>query len=685
MTVSLPPRSSFLCGALLLSSTVACGPNEPAAAAPAAPAQTAAPPAPANPAAEKPALRSVTPAVSGANGTFLPPLTTAITSFGAASANGTLYLLGGYSGIPHAYSREGQSADVLAFDVTQPGSFTKIATMNQALQGVPAVSFDGRLCHFGGSHASNAAGEPTVMTSVTEARCLSLADKTWSDMPALPKGLSSHAAALVGSTVYLVGGWTLSGKPEGGVFNNELFSLDLKKPTAGWVAVPAPFGRRAVGVGSLGKSLVVVGGMSSEGQPLTLVDVYYTATKTWSKGPDFPGDAFGIAVSSNGKLVYASGREGQLRSFAPGQKTWSDVRKLAYGRFFHQLLQVGDDLVVLGGIGGMHSRGRTRAIERVSLKAGLAYGQMTFEYPGIAKNRQGIMAHGEQILLFGGNDSLEQHDFSREHFESESWVFDLATLEFHETTPFVYRRQSMQVVETEAGGISIGGFGHEPLTDARSDAVSHAEVIGFDWDKAAWSPLSSLPRGRTQFGVAQNGRDLWIFGGLNYDPSRKGKDAFDHDRSIWKASFDDAKVNFEATDIQLPGPRRAFAGALFEGKYVIVGGMKEGFDLVEGCLEFDFQTKAFSDFPCPAARLSGDLIAAGGKLLLVGGSVQGKDGVEESRKVEIYEPKTKKWSTSSFEIPFTTRHMRALPYRDQVLLLSTHSQKPELTVGLISP
>lgn len=624
----------------------------------------------------------LTPRVLGHSGTFLGTMNTAVTSFGAAAKGDTLYVVGGYSGVPHAYSKEGQSSEVLAF--AKDGTSTTIATMPEALQGTAAVLDRDRLCIFGGSHASNEAGTSTVMNSVATARCLSLEKKNWSDLPPLPQARSSHGAALIGSTVYVVGGWTLSGKPESGVFATELFSLDLTKPSSTWTTLTVPFSRRAVGVAAVGSKLYVVGGMTRDQKISAAVDIYDTATKKWTKGPEYPGDAFGIAVVVQKGKLYASGRDGVLRSLGAGDNAWKDVRTLAYGRFFHQLLPFDGDLVAIGGIGGMHTRGRNRLVERVSLSNAPTFGTLTVEFPGAQKNREGISLREEELFLFGGNNSLEQHDFARTNFENESWIFDLSTLEFRAGPPYPFRRQSMQLLSVGDRTLAIGGFGHEPLTDSKSEAISHSEIVAFDWERGSWEIVSSLPRGRTQFGVVANDDSAWIFGGLNYDPTRKEK-AFDHDLSIWKASLSTEKPTFVPMRFELPGPRRAFAGALYDGKYILVGGMKDNFELVTGCLEFDFKTEKFADFPCPVPRLSGDLVAAGDKLFLVGGSIKTDKGIEESRSIEVFEPTTRKWSKLDFEVPFSTKHMRAIPYRDQVLLVTLHTEKPELTLGLLSP
>lgn len=621
-----------------------------------------------------------------ARGSFLAPLPLAVTSFGAATSGSAVYLVGGYSGTPHEYSKEGQSQDVLKLDLQDGSSWEKVGSLSQGLQGLAAVHYDGKVCHFGGNHASNEAGTEAQMTSVQTARCFELATKSWTELPNLPEGRSSHGATVINGRVYVVGGWTLNGAASTGQFAENILALDLTKSDAKWEAIEAPFQRRALGVAAVSGKLVIVGGMDATGEVSKRVDIYDTKTKEWQLGPEHPGDAFGIAVTGHGPLAYASGREGTVRSLRPGESEWKTVRNLGFARFFHEMRVAQTDegkeaLVVFGGIGGMHTRGRTRIVEQLPLDGSLTYGQLSFETPAYAKNRYGLLLEGEQVYLFGGNLSLEQHDFERNHFTSNGWKLDLATLKFIEAAKYPFDRQSMQTIGTESGGLSLGGFGHEPSTGADSEAISQEHIFSYSWEKDAWNSQGKMPRGRTQFGLARGEGKLWVFGGLNYDPTRK--EAFEHDQTIWVS--DEKKVSFETADITLPGPRRAFAGAELDGKYYLIGGMKEGFQLVNDCLEFEFATKNFATIPCPAPRLSGDLVAAGGKLYLLSGSVKTKDGIEESRAVDVFDPATRTWTKLDFEVPVSTRHMRALAFRSQILLLTSHFEDQKMTVGLLNP
>ncbi len=121
-------------------------------------------------------------------------------------------------------------------------------------------------------------------------------------------------------------------------------------------------------------------------------------------------------------------------------------------------------------------------------------------------------------------------------------------------------------------------------------------------------------------------------------------------------------------------------------RYFMVGGMKGGFALVDDCQVFDLASRTFSAMPCPARpRLGGDLLAVGERLYLVGGSVRGEEGMQSALSIEVYEPATEEWSTALEELPFDTRHMRALLYHHRILLVSTHFEEAQIRVAVFDP
>ena len=135
------------------------------------------------------------------------------------------------------------------------------------------------------------------------------------------------------------------------------------------------------------------------------------------------------------------------------------------------------------------------------------------------KNRQAIFLDGDFLYLFGGNNSLEQHDFEPQNFVAEGWRLHLPSLQWQRVADFPAARQSMSTVQWEGHALAVGGFGHDG-----KEAVSQLDAYEFDFEHGRFAQRAGLPAGksRTQFGLAQYGGKLWIFGGLNYDPRRKG-------------------------------------------------------------------------------------------------------------------------------------------------------------------
>lgn len=616
-------------------------------------------------------------------GDFLPPMPTAVTSFGAARDDTHLYVLGGYAGTPHQYSREQQSGRLSRLPLDGRGDWEALGELEGGLQGFPLVAHDGKVCRFGGNRIMNAAGEPADMRSIDEAACFDVESRRWTALPPLPEGRSSHEAAMIGSTVYLAGGWRLAGEAGSGEFHDTMLALDLANPTE-WRSIDAPFTRRALGVAAAGDRLVVLGGI--EGRDVSArVDVYDPESGEWSRGPDFPSDAphaaFGLAAVGVGDAVYASGREGVIHRWRPGESTWTAVGSLAFGRFFHQLIGRGDgELLAIGGIGSMHTAGRTRIVEVVGVGAGEPrVATLAMRFPGASRNRQGLALDGEVLYLFGGNNSLGQHDFAPTNFVSEGWRLQLATLRFMEAPAFPEDRQTMQVVQAGERLVSVGGFGHDG-----THAVSFGDAYLFE--DGRWAPRGGLPRSRTQFGLAEHEGTLWVFGGLNYDPTREGEAAFDHVTDILTAPLDSDAPFTELEGVTLPGPRRAFAGAVHDGRYYMFGGMQEGFRVVEDCFSFELASRTFEEIACPAhPRVSGELVAMDGKLYLGVGSTRTEEGLAPDRSVEVFEPASGEWSQVLPEIPLDTGHVRMLRHRNRLMFLSTHHEEGRLEVAFVDP
>ncbi|MEM7156773.1 MAG: kelch repeat-containing protein [Myxococcota bacterium] len=610
-------------------------------------------------------------------------LPTAITSFGAATHDGSLYVLGGYFGRPHAYSEAGQTGDLLRLDL-ETGKWSRLGGIDKA-QSVTLVAHEGKLIRVGGMQARNPEGQDADLHSVDNVEVFDIATSTWAALPPMPQPRSSHDATVIDGALWVAGGWTLAGESHS--WSENVLRLDLSDPSKGWETIEVPFKRRAVAAGGADGKLVVVGGIGDDRRPSSEVDVYDPATKTWSKGPALPGPGFGAAAVSHGGSIIVSGMDGVVQKWRPGQEQWTALTTLAYPRFFHRMATTkAGELVVLGGIRGMASGSRIRPIERIAIEApNQSRIQLALPFPLKSKNRQGVAVHGDAVYFFGGNLSLGQHDFGPEFFTDRGQALDLASLTFKDIAPYPHKRQSMSTFVTTTGQVvSVAGFGHDGEV-----ARTHPEIFAYDPVKDAWAEIGLLPgQGRTQFGLAPRKDEVVLFGGLDYDPRREKKDQFRHEMGLLRAPLDATKMSFEATDLKLREPRRAFAGRVIDDRYYVVGGMKDGFALVDTCEYYDFASKKWSSFSCPShPRLSGKMVALDGKLYLTGGSAPtGPDGkLAPDPSLESYDPATDRWTTLDPQLPIQPKHLTLATYGDRLVFISTHNEEGMLNLMLLDP
>ncbi|MFT3926039.1 MAG: kelch repeat-containing protein [Myxococcales bacterium] len=624
----------------------------------------------------------------------VPLMPHAVTSFGAVAQGNALYALGGYAGVPHAYSREGQSGALWRYPLASgeaqasasPVGWTELPALEPA-QGMPLVVLRDGLVSVGGMRALNTRDQPEHIVSLSEARSFDLASQHWQSLPPLPEARSSHALVALGDRLYVVGGWTLSGARKDGKFADTMFVYDAAR--GAWQSMPQPFRLRALAAAVLDGKLVVLGGMNADAKTSQEVHVFDPATQAWSRGPDLPGDGFGIAATSNGDSLFASARDGVLWALDDVSGTWRNAKKLAFPRFFHQLVMPdATHVVALGGISGMHFGARTRPVEILDLtKNGPEVVSFTLENPLGGRNRQGVFAEGDSLYVFGGNRSLNQHDFTPKDFAADAARLDLGGMFWERLPDFPRARQSMQTLVPESAqegqALAIGGFGFDEPAVGGQEARAQSDAFAFDFEHGRWqaSPYA-LDKPRTQFGLAEQGGALWIFGGLNFDPAKGEQAQFDHPRGVLRAEANHA---FEPTGIELPHPRRAFAGAQLDGKYYLIGGMAEGFAPVTSCEVFDFERKTFGEIPCPTPRISAQLVALDGKLYLAGGSSPGEGGLVENPSLEVYDPTANSWSTLLESLPIPPRNLTMVEVGGRLVLYSAHNPEGVVKLSVIAP
>jgi len=300
----------------------------------------------------------------------LPDLPEELTSFGAAMAGDSLYVYGGHTGEAHSYSVDEQSDRLWRLDLSADApKWQQIAT-GPRLQGLALVAVGDKLIRVGGFSAMNEAGEDQDLRSQSSVAIFDQADRTWSSLPDLPEPRSSLDAAVLDDTLYVFGGWRLSGDSEQSRWHDTAWALDLSAAEPAWKSIAKPpFRRRALSVAAHAGRLFAIGGMQAVGGPTTRVDVYDPATDTWRQGPSLPGSGmsgFGSAAFACDGALFVSTMDGFVHRLNASRDDWETVAQSDPARFFHRLVPQADSLLVIGGAN--MEIGKFTRIERIVVR-----------------------------------------------------------------------------------------------------------------------------------------------------------------------------------------------------------------------------------------------------------------------------------------------------------------------------
>jgi len=283
----------------------------------------------------------------------------AVTSFGAVTSEGWLYVFGGHKGERHDYTVEKVSGSFHRLKLSD-GRHWESLPASAPSQGLPLVAHGGNVYRIGGMAARNPAGTKQDLFSTSHFQRFDPARGHWDELTSLPEPRSSHDAVVMGDKIYVTGGWHLAGGTNKPVWPGSALVFDLKHPGAGWRKFPQPFQRRALAVAALGSRLYCIGGMDSDNQTTLAVDVYDTKTGRWSKGPELPpGKHKGFscsAIAQNGR-IYANAFQGNLLRLPSDGGSWEIVGRVQHPRLAHRIVTAGvTQLIALGGEDGEEKR-----------------------------------------------------------------------------------------------------------------------------------------------------------------------------------------------------------------------------------------------------------------------------------------------------------------------------------------
>lgn len=293
-----------------------------------------------------------------------PPLPEAFSSFGAAVADGYVYVYGGHVGKTHTYSTEAVTGKFRRLNLSKPGVWEELPA-DVAIQGLALVAHGGKVYRIGGMQPRNKPGEDADSISVPTVARFDPKIGKWETLPALPRGRSSHDATVVGDKIVVIGGWEMHGQGKKNVWHDTTVMLDLSKAPLKWESMPQPFQRRALNVAAVNGKVYVVGGMGPDGTD-KCVDVLDLSKREWTQGPTLPGPArngFTPAVCTSAGKVYASPQDGKLYRLSQKSDAWQEVGVLETKRLVHRIVPMGDRGVL--ALGGASRDGNVAQVEAI--------------------------------------------------------------------------------------------------------------------------------------------------------------------------------------------------------------------------------------------------------------------------------------------------------------------------------
>ncbi len=299
----------------------------------------------------------------------LPALPKGMTSFGGAVTGDVLYVYGGNYGGAHHYSNNDQSGDLWKLNLKNPAKWEQI-TGGPKLQGLAMVEYKGAVYRIGGFTAMNKEGEKEDLRSQNSFAKLNSSGSKWESLPDLPEPRSSHDAAVVGDTLYVVGGWNMQGGGQGAKWHDAALSINLASKTLEWKTIKAPnFKRRALALAAWNNKLVCIGGMAEQGGATTATAIFDPAKNQWSDGPALQGgsmDGFGSSAFASHGMVYVTTMSGSIQRLSANGEQWEFMGQISHPRFFHRVLPWQDSKLLVVGGASMED-GKALALELLSI------------------------------------------------------------------------------------------------------------------------------------------------------------------------------------------------------------------------------------------------------------------------------------------------------------------------------
>ena len=619
----------------------------------------------------------VSPPGTGQLAGFHKQLPEPLTSFGAAVLDEYLYVFSGHDGEAHGFGKEMLVDHFRRIRFDDPTAEWEELAMHDSAQSTALVTDGKFLYRVGGlSFRTPEGSEESEFDSTKFFARYDIEEDQWEELESLPAGRSSHDAAVLGRTIYAVGGWDLQGaNTQDALWHDRIIAFDLDHPEKGWQEIEGPgYSVRALSVAAHQGRLYAIGGMGTNGF-LRTTSIYDPAQNSWSNGPDLISDSpmsgFATSMFAAGNALYCTGASGVVYRLSEDGNAWQVANRLLFPRMFLRLLPVGPDrLLAIGGTGSL--TGRTSSIESVVVTRDVAAPKVvswTIPNPGVSSTQQLMIQDGVELYTFGGRACVKEAG-TKGAITSEAFVFDVAK-QTYEQLPnipkpkaggigFINRKNSESSVYTLLGG--------EGVQNQSSTQIDH--LLEFDPQTKQWSRNSPAVHYPIVQGTACTyDQAIWIF-----PESTQNSDITGPVTSPVLHWWGDDSPITELPDVHLPRPRRSFAGGRIGNEYFMVGGCSDTGELMSAVDAFNFRSRTWRQPGSPDhARLSPSIAIHQTKLYLFGGKIRRNGKLEPCPFLEMYDSETDRWVTVAASVPCTNADMKMFSLGGRLLFFGNDS------------
>lgn len=593
----------------------------------------------------------------------------AIASFGACAVGRHLYVYGGHTGRIHAHSRQNLTGALRRLDLDDPEGRWHELPAGPPLQGTALVPGpDGRLYRLGGMAARNDANTDEDLHSTAEVAVFDPAQNTWHAETPLPEPRSSHDAVVVGSRLFVVGGWHLHGAADGD-WHTTAWVADLREQPLRWQPLPAPTEpRRAHALVASGEHLLLLGGFGADGV-LASVDVLAPGAVAWQAGPSLPSPTMGAAAAAIDGRVFATDGAGQVLAWTNDGR-WHPVAGLEQPRAFHRLVAAGSDQLL--AIGGAYRSGQTTRVELVPLDRPAAWQVLEhrIQAPETLHSRQALLPRSDGLWLFGGHRGRPGDRFAAGQLATGIWCLDWATLEVRSVGQLDTGRQSLAVANgTGSGDLLLGGLVADPTGAVRSSNA----VFRWQAGNHSLAVLGHLPAARTQCQAVQRDGQLWVFGGTDFEPDADGGRERGDSCAVLRGDLHTTPPTFTAASLRLPRPRRSFALATLGDDVVLLGGLGHDFAPAGPADVLDWPSRTWRELPLPRPWVSPQAAVLGERIYVACGGTMTGQRFAEDRSLWSWQ-KTTGWQCEVAELPFAVRHVQMFAHAGRLWFYGLEQQ-----------